>query len=151
MFTLRNLFVALTVFLLTGSLSAKVRVVVTVEGHKTAATPQLTQNDVMVYLNDERMRATAWEPVGSDTAALQLWVVIDDGTDTQVGGQLEDLRHFILDQLSNAEVGIGYVHNGTVQVIQELTTDHARPAHALRLPVGEPGISASPDLPLVAL
>ena len=151
MFTLRNLFVALTVFLLTGSLSAQVRIVATVEGHKGAVAPQLTQNDVMVYVNDERMRITGWEPVGSDAAALQIWVLIDDGTDTQVGGQLEDLRHFILDQPSNAEVGIGYVHNGTVQVIQELTTDHARAAHALRLPVGVPGISASPYLALVDL
>jgi hypothetical protein len=151
MVTLRNFTVVLGVFLLTGALSAQVRVVVTVEGHKSAAAPQLTQNDVMVYQNDERIRATAWEPVGSDAAALQLWVLIDDGTDTQVGGELEGLRHFILDQPSNAEVGVGYLHNGTVQVIQELTTDHARAAHALRLPVGVPGMSASPYLALVDL
>src|SRR5258706_6427578 len=131
MFTLRNLFVSLAVFLQAAALSAQERIVVTVEGHKGAA-PQLTQNDVMVYVNDERMRVTGWEPVGSDAAALQIWVLIDDGSDTQVGGQLEDLRRFILDQPSNAEVGVGYVHNGTVQVIQQLTTDHARAAHALR-------------------
>jgi hypothetical protein len=148
MFTLRNL---LVVLMLTGTLTAQERIVVTVEGHKGAAAPQLTQNDVMVYVNDERMRATGWEPVGSDRAALQLWVLIDDGTDTQVGGQLDDLSHFILGQSSNAEVGVGYLHNGTVQVIQALTTDHARAAHALRLPIGVPGISASPYLALVDL
>src|SRR6266478_2284165 len=151
MFTLRNLLVVLTVFLLAGALSAQVRIVVTVEGHKGAAAPQLTQNDVMVYVNDERARATGWEPAGSDNAALQLWILIDDGTDTQVGGQLDDLSRFILDKPSNAEVGVGYLHNGTVQVIQALTTDHARAAHALRLPVGVPGISASPYLALVDL
>jgi hypothetical protein len=68
-----------------------------------------------------------------------------------VGSQLEDLSRFILGQSSNAEVGVGYLHNGTVQVIQGLTTDHARAAHALRLPVGIPGISASPYLALVDL
>jgi hypothetical protein len=150
MFTLRNLFV-LTAFLLTGALRAQVRIVVSVEGHKGAATPQLTQNDVLVYQNDERARVTGWEPVGSDGTPLQLWLLIDDGTDTQVGGQLDDLRHFILDQASNAQVGVGYIHNGTVQVLQELTTDHARAAHALRLPTGIPGISASPYLALVEL
>src|SRR5258708_19161953 len=106
MSTLRNLFLGLTVFLLTGVLSAQEgRIVVTVEGHKGVASPQLTQNDVMVYLNDERLRVTGWEPIGSDHAALQLWVLIDDGTDTQVGSQLEDLSRFILGQQSNAEVG----------------------------------------------
>jgi hypothetical protein len=150
MFTLRNVFV-LTAFLLTGALRAQVRIVVSVEGHKGAATPQLTQNDVLVYQNDERARVTGWEPVGSDGTPLQLWLLIDDGTDTQVGGQLDDLRHFILDQAANAQVGVGYIHNGTVQVLQELTTDHARAAHALRLPTGIPGISASPYLALVEL
>jgi hypothetical protein len=147
--TLRNL--SLTLFLLASALAAQVRLVVTVEGHKGTPAPELTQNDVMVYVNDERMRVTGWEPVSSDPASLQLWLVIDDGTDSEVGGQLEDLRHFILNQPSNAEVGVGYLHNGTVQVIQDLTTDHARAAHALRLPVAIPGISASPYLALVDL
>jgi len=149
MFSLRNL--SLTLFLLVGTLGAQERIVVTVEGHKNATAPELTQNDVMAYQNGERMRVTGWEPVRSDRAALQLWLVIDDGTDTQVGSQLEDLRHFILDQPANAEVGVGYLHNGTVQVVQELTTDHARAAHALRLPLAMPGISASPYLALVDL
>ncbi len=147
----RNFLCVLPVLLVTGALSAQVRIVVTVEGHKGAPTPQLTQNDVMVYQGDERLKVTGWEPVGSDRAALQLWLLIDDGTDTQVGGQLEDLKRFILDQPPTAEVGVGYLRNGTVQVVQGLTTDHAGAAHALRLPVGIPGSSASPYLALVDL
>ena len=77
MFTLRNVLLALTVFLLTGALSAQVRVVVTVEGHKSAAAPQLTQNDVMVYQGDERLKVTGWEPVGSDRAAFRTWISRD--------------------------------------------------------------------------
>jgi hypothetical protein len=148
MLTLRNLF---TAFLLTGALSAQVRIVVTVEGRKGAPTPQLAQNDVMVYQGDERLKVTGWEPVGSDRAALQLWLLIDDGTDTQVGSQLEDLKHFILEQAATAEIGVGYLRNGSVQVVQRLTTNHAASAHALRLPVGIPGTSASPYLALTDL
>src|SRR5260370_12981285 len=121
MFTLRNLFVALTVFLLTGSLSAQVRIVATVEGHKGAATPPLTQNDMMVYVNDERMRVTGWEPVGSDHAALQLWVLIDAGTDTQVGSKLDVLIHYILGQPSKSEVGVEYLHSAPLHASHHLT------------------------------
>jgi hypothetical protein len=149
--TLRNLLLALTAFLLTGALAAQVRIVVTVEGHKGAPTPQLTQNDVMVYQNDERLKVTGWEPVGSDHTALQLWLLIDDGTDTQVGGQLEDLKHFILDLQPTTQVGVGYLRNGTVQRVQELTTDHARASNVLRLPIGIPGVSASPYIALADL
>jgi hypothetical protein len=36
------------------------------------------------------------------------------------------------------------MQNGMAQIVQDLTTDHAEAAHALRLPSGIPGINASP-------
>src|SRR5713226_5923794 len=109
-------------FLLTGAAFAKdrpagapvpVRIVATVEGQKGAAPPELTPDDVMVYQNDQRMRVTSWQPV--DRVGLQLWLLIDDGTDTSLGLQLADLRNFVLDQPRATQVGIGYLHNGTVE------------------------------------
>jgi hypothetical protein len=133
------------------SSGALVRMVVTVEGKKDAAPPNLAPNDVMVYLDNERMRVTDWTPVQNDRTCLELWLLIDDGTDTALGTQLEDLRRFVLEQPSTTHVGIGYLGNGTVQVQQKLTADHALAAKAIRLPLGQPGISASPYLALTDL
>jgi len=128
-----------------------VRIVVTVEGQKDHAPPNLAPNDVLVYLENERMRVTDWTPVQNDRTGLELWLLIDDGTDTALGTQLEDLRRFVLEQRSTTQVGIGYLRNGTVQVQQKPTTDHALAAKTIRLPVGQPGISASPYLALTDL
>jgi len=133
------------------SSGALVRIVVTVEGKKDAAPPNLAPNDVLVYLDNERMRVTDWTPVQNDRTGLELWLLIDDGTDTALGNQLEDLRRFVLDQPSSTQVGIGYLRNGTVQVEQKPTADHALAAKAIRLPLGQPGISASPYLALTDL
>jgi hypothetical protein len=128
-----------------------VRILVTVEGKKDAAPPNLTRDDVMVYMDNQRMRVTDWTPVQNDRIGLQLWLLIDDGTDTALGTQLEDLRRFVLEQSSETQVGIGYLRNGTVQVEQKPTADHALAAKTIRLPLGQPGISASPYLALIDL
>ena len=49
---------------------------------------------------------------------------------------LDDLKTFINAQPSTTLVGVGYMRNATVQIVQDLTTDHAAAAKALRLPLG---------------
>jgi hypothetical protein len=160
MLTIRNVFALLVVCFLAGQARAQdqatgsgvpVRVVVTVEGKKDAAPPNLAREDVMVYLDNQRMRVADWTPVQNDRIGLQLWLLLDDGTDTELGTQLEDLRRFVVEQPTSTQVGIGYLRNGTVQVEQKPTADHALAAKALRLPLGQPGISASPYLALIDL
>src|SRR5438105_6721307 len=80
-----------------------VRIVVTVEGKKGAAPPTLTRDDVFVYSDNERMRVTDWTAVQNDRTGLQLWLLINDGTDTELGTQLEDLRRFVLQQFSTTQ------------------------------------------------
>jgi hypothetical protein len=128
-----------------------VRIVVTVEGHKGAAPPAIMGADVMVYENNHRQRVTNWASLRDGRAGLQLWLLIDDGTDTALGSQLDDLRKFVRDQPSTTQIGIGYLRNGTVETTQALTADHDRAAKAIRLPFGTPGISASPYLALIDL
>jgi hypothetical protein len=138
------------VVLLSAAASAQEqRVVVTIEGHKDASPPEITKDDVMVSVEHQRARVSGWTP--ARIAGTELWLLIDDGTDTTVGLQLDDLRKFILDQPSTTEIGVGYLRNGTVMAIQGLTTDHALAAKALRLPTGTPGISASPYMSLEEL
>jgi len=160
MLTIRSVFAWLIVCLFAGQVRAQdqatgsgvpVRIVVTVEGRKDAAPPDLARQDVMLYVDNQRMQVTDWTPVQKDRMGLELWVLIDDGTDTVLGTQLEDLRRFVLEQPPTTQVGIGYLRNGTVQVERKPTADHALAAKAIRLPLGQPGISASPYLALTDL
>jgi len=125
------------------------RMVVTVEPHHGAAAPTVSPADIMVYHNKDRFPVTALTPLRS--SGLQLWMLIDDGADTDLGSQLGDLRKFILAQPANFEVGVGYMRNGTVTSSQRPTTDHELAAKALRLPLGDAGASTSPYISLVDL
>jgi hypothetical protein len=129
--------------------SVPVRVVVSVEGHKDSTPPTLNREDVMVFLDNQRMQVTGWTPI--QDVGLDVWLLIDDGSDSELGTQLDDLRKFVLEQSSTTQIGIGYLRNGSVDVLQKPTSDHAVAAKALRLPLGVPGISASPYLALVDL
>ena len=63
---------------------------------------------------------------------------------TSVGRQLPDLKNFITSLPAGVEIFVGYMQNGRVVPAQDFTTDHAAAAANLRLPLGSPGISASP-------
>jgi len=128
-----------------------VHILVTVEGQKDSAPPNLTKDDVMVSLDNQRMRVIDWTPVQNERTGVQLWLLIDDGTDTALGNQLEDLRKFVLEQPATTQVGIGYLRNGTVLALQKPTPDHAAAAKAIRLPLGQAGAAASPYLALTDL
>ena len=141
-----------------GALSARdipgpglpVSVVVTAAGQKSASAPQLTADDVLVSENKQHMPVTGLEPLRGQ-GGLQLWLLIDDGSATNLGTQLADLKKFVLAQHATTQIGIGYMRNGGVQTVQPLTSDHQLAAKAMRLPTGMPGISASPYLALAEL
>src|SRR5260221_603834 len=87
-----------------GSAAVPVKIVVTVEGHHGAAIPPITGEDVMVYENNHRQRVTSLAPLRNDRGGLQLWVLIDDGTDTALGSELEDLRKFARGQPATTQI-----------------------------------------------
>jgi hypothetical protein len=118
--------------------------VVTVETPHGANVPVLNRDDVLVYEGRDRDRVTDWVQARGDHAALELFVLIDDASSTSLGSQLEDIRQFIAAQPPTAKVGVAYMQNGIAQIVQDPVSDHALAAKALRLPLGVPGINASP-------
>jgi hypothetical protein len=130
---------------------APVRIIVGVEGKKGASPPEVARQDVMVFLKKQRLPVTSWTPLREDPAGLEFWILIDDGADTSLGSQLDDLRTFINEQPATTKIAIGYLRNGTVNAVQKPTTDHHAAAKSLRLPLGVSGISASPYLALIDL
>lgn len=118
--------------------------VVTVEARHGSNVPNITRDDVMVYQGRDRDKVTGWLPLQGDNAGLQLFILLDDSSNVSLGSQLEDIRQFINAQPTSTKVGIAYMQNGIARVAQDLTNDHAVAAKALRLPLGNPGASASP-------
>jgi hypothetical protein len=121
-----------------------VNLVVTVEARHGSNVPEITREDVMVYEGKDRDKVTGWLPLRGDRAGLELFIMLDDSANVSLGSQLEDIRQFISAQPPTTKVGIAYMQDGIAQVVQNLTNDHALAAKALRLPMANPGASASP-------
>jgi hypothetical protein len=125
--------------------------VVTVEPHHGSEVPPVNREDVMVYEGKDREAVTEWIPAQGDRAGLELFIMLDDGADSSLGQQLQDLRKFIDAQPASTKIGIAYMQNGTARIEQNLTSDHAQAAKALRLPMGIRGANGSPYFSLTDL
>jgi hypothetical protein len=124
--------------------AAATRIVVTAEGRHGKAAPVITREDVQVYHGNDRLQVADWIPCTGSNAGVQLFILIDDSASTSLGSQLDDIRAFINAQPSGTEIAVGYMRNGTADVVANFTSDHARAAKSLRLPLGSIGASASP-------
>jgi hypothetical protein len=136
---------------LTGAAFAQgtpVHVLVTAEPRHGSTTPEITRSDVFVYEGHDRDQVTDWIPAQGEHAGLELFIVLDDGSGSSLGTQLEDLRKFITAQPASTKIGLAYMQNGTAKVEQSPTTDHAAAAKALRLPMSIRGVNASPYISL---
>ena len=121
-----------------------VHMVVTVEARHGKQVPVINKEDVMVYQGKDRDQVTDWVPLQGDKAALDLYILLDDGSTFSLGSQLDDIRNFINAQPATTRIGIAYMQNGVAQIVRDLTNDHAAAGRALRLPMGSPGINGSP-------
>jgi hypothetical protein len=133
----------------TGTVPVRMTVTANVADGKRA--PEIAQADVFVRKGKERLQVREWLPAKGDRAALELFVLIDDASDASLGSHLNELRAFIDAQPSTTAVGVGYMRNATVQMVQTFTTDHALASKALRLPTGSVGAYGSPYLSVVDL
>jgi hypothetical protein len=120
------------------------RLTVTVEPKHGNDVPVINKNEVMVNEGKDRDQVVDWVPAQGDRAAMELFILIDDSSSTNLGSQLDDIRKFIDAQPPTTLVGVAYMRNGTAEVVQNLTSDHAAAAKALRLPMGIGGANASP-------
>src|SRR5579864_3136726 len=121
-----------------------VHIVVTVEPRHGSEVPVINREDVKVNQGKDRDTVTDWIPAQGDHAALEFFILIDDESNASLGSQLEDLRKFIDSQPPTAKIGVAYLQNGIARVEQDLTSDHAQAAKAIRLPMGVAGANSSP-------
>ena len=119
------------------------QMIVTVEPrHEGQTAAAVTQNDIMVTSGKEHLSVLDWVPASNVPA--QVFVLIDEGANTDIGTQFPVLKQFFTSLPPGTLVGLGYMRNGTVDRVQDLTADHALVASKLRLPMASPGADASP-------
>jgi hypothetical protein len=121
----------------------RAHMVVTAEAHHGKDVPDVHKEDVMVYQGRERRQVVDWTPLRDEHGALQLFILLDDSSHVSVASQFEEIRNFITSQPPTTAIGIGYMRDGTVDITQNLTTEHELAAKALRLPMGNLGAFAS--------
>lgn len=111
----------------------------------------LRPENIQVKQGKDSLKVNTLLPARGDNAALQLFILIDDTCDTGIGNNLNDLRDFINAQPATTVVGVAYMSNATIQVVQNFTADHALAAKAVRLPRGSLAAMDSPYLSLISL
>jgi len=122
------------------------QMVITVRPVPGAGGPQTVDaNDLAVSQNKTHDPVLRLERLTGDLANMQLFVLLDDSTQSSsLGNHLAELKTFLQSLPATTQVGIGYMRNGTFGLAQEFTADHQKAASALRLPQAIPGGNASP-------
>ena len=129
--------------------TARAVVTATTKGSEDVTT--IPRQSISLTANGKSQDVTGWVPLRGPRSGLQLVVLLDDGSRGNLGLQLNDIKNFLTALPPNAQVAIGYMRNGSPNLVQNFTTDHAAAAKTLRLPNGSAGINGSPYFCLSAL
>ena len=120
------------------------RAVVTAETKGAEGVTTIPKTSISLYENRKLQDVSGWTPLRGSRSGLQLVVLLDDSSRGNLGLQLNDIRSFLSALPPTAQVAIGYMRNGTADLVQNFTKDHAQAAKALRLPQGIVGGNGSP-------
>jgi hypothetical protein len=113
-----------------------VSTLVSVEARHGKEIPIVNREDVRVFEGHNRLKVTDWIPLQGDQSSLELFILIDDASNTNLASQFDDMRHFMNAQPPATTIAVGYIQNGTVRVVQNFTKDHSAVGKALRFPLG---------------
>jgi hypothetical protein len=134
------------------AVGVQVHLVITNEAVRADSELQKLQaGDVKVKQGKINLPVSQLIPAQGDSAALQLFILIDDTLGSGIGNNLNDIRDFISAQPASTVVAVGYMSNAAVTVVQNFTADHALASQALRLPRGSLSTMDSPYLSLISL
>jgi hypothetical protein len=119
------------------------RAIVTVNSKSVEDVNTVPRQTISVYENRKLQEVAGWVPLRGERSGLQLVVLMDDSSSGNLGLQLNDLRSFVTGLPPATQVAIGYMRNGTPNLVQNFTRDHAQAANSFRLPSGVAGGNGS--------
>jgi hypothetical protein len=115
----------------------EVPMILTIADHVGHQPPSLKRDGVTIV----DATITDWIPLEGGHG-LELFVLIDDAAGYDFGSKLQELRRFVISQPAAVSVGVAYIHDGNLQIVENPTPDRLRVARALRTPSG--GKTANP-------
>jgi len=113
-----------------------VQMVVTVAHHRLAAPRAFTRDDLIVTERYEPLPITGFIPLEGDRADLELFLLVDDCSSCDFGPKFDELRRFVSLQAATTAIGVAYIRNGALEVIENPTKDRERAVQALTAPSG---------------
>ncbi len=102
------------------------------------------ENAVHVQVDGRNASIAHWQSMNGSSAPVELVLMIDDGARASLGRELGDIRHFLEVLPPNVQVTVAWMEYGRAALAGPLTADHQKAATELHLPVGAPGMNASP-------
>lgn len=124
------------------------RVVVTTNSYYQSP-PELTRDDLVVTDGYKPLPITALVPLRDSRADLELYVLVDNCSNSDVGDRFVELREFLNSQPPTTSIGLAYIRDGRLDIVQRPTYDRARAVQALSRPSG--GAPSNPFRPLAGL
>jgi hypothetical protein len=108
------------------------------------AAPDISQQTIHVEVNGKQSQITGWQPLRGANAPVEVVLLVDDGARESLGREFDDITQFIRSLPPNVRFTIGYMENGRAALAGPFSTDRAKAAQELHLPLGLAGESASP-------
>src|SRR6202042_2803249 len=108
--------------------ASTVHTIVTATSKSSEDAAPLPRQSITLVENRKAQEVTGWVPLRGPRSGLQLVVLLDDSSRGNLGLQLNDIRTFLNGLPPNARVAIGYMRNGTPNLVQNFTSDHAQAA-----------------------
>jgi len=109
----------------------EVQMILTAADHMNHTPPALKPADITIM----DATITNWVPLegGRD---LEIFFLVDHAANYDFAARLQELKRFALSQPAPVSIGVAYIREGTLQIVENPTTDHQRAALALRAPSG---------------
>jgi hypothetical protein len=111
----------------------------------------VNSSNVAVKVDGKDAGVAGLSHYGSETANLQLILLVDDSARSSLGLYFKEMTTFLTSLPPNTAVTVAYVENGAAHVLSPFTTDHAAAAKTLHLPSSPPGANADPYFALTDL
>src|SRR5277367_6140651 len=109
-------------------------IVVTVGHYFGPETPVLTEENLTISQRWEPLTITNLIPLQG--TRLELFLLVDNCSSCEPGSKFEELRRFIVAQPATTAIGVAYIRNGHLEVVENPTQDRERAIKALNVPEG---------------
>jgi hypothetical protein len=111
-----------------------VKMIVTIGHHYGQHAPILTKDDLTIRQEYEYRPITGLAPLQGDRADLELFLLVDNCSSCDANSKFDEIRRFLAAQPNTTSIGVAYIKDGQLVVVQEPTKDRERATQALSAP-----------------